>query len=1059
MKFASLISLTLVAYIVHTCAAFFAAGYECQQHLPACIVYISPSLCTVRRNTLLSLDTRQPFCPRKYESTAVVVVSFLLLIAGVEPNPGSPSAGAADRFLQFGLLNSRSAVRKAASIHDVIADHKLDVIALTESWMRSDDPDAIKLDIAPSDYSVLHAFREVEEDTRRRGGGVALVYRSSLKATLLPVDRYTQFELISIKIESTGSPPIVIVCVYRPSSISLTSKFYDELCDLFDTMLDDQRYVLCGDFNCMGPVRQTTDRPPDIDMNLADVLSRYNMTQHVHCSTHDHGNLLDLIITHESHSELVSDVDAIFVNSSDHRLIKCKLGVPIHRAAVVSYTYRDIKHMNMEAFRRSMFESQLFNSESARHSVDDYAKLFDDEVACALDLHASLLRKTKRVGRHDNRWLSSEARAAKRLSRRLERRFRHTLSVADKDLFTAARKTAFDLVQQSRADFLRHQVESAADHPRQLWKTTRSLLHSDDNRSDWNDSECMKMSTDFSNFFSDKLSRISAAISTALLIANPIIFHDRPLAGGILPSLYPTTPAEVEKLIFSMPAKSSPLDIIPTSLIKSCADIFAPIISTLANLSFANGHFPTSFKTAQLLPLLKKQGLNKSELSNYRPISNLNTVSKLLERLALSRLRPQLTGSSNFSKLQSAYRSGCSTETALLSILDGLYQAIDNKETAVLVSLDLSAAFDTISHDILLNRLDVEFGVRGTALAWIKSYLSDRQQFVKIGRHRSRSVSYNLGVPQGSVLGPLLFVTYVSPVGDIVTSAGLGFHQYADDTQIYFAMKPATVSQQLDVLSTTTERLRYWFLSNGLMLNPDKSEALLVGTHQQRSAVATIKSVPVAGVVLPISSELKSLGVIMDSQLSFDGQVSAMCRACNFHIRALWHVRHLLSSQVARTVACSIVGSRLDYCNAVLYGANKTTLSRLQRIQNSLARVVLQVPRRTHALPLLHQLHWLPVEHRITYKTALLTYKVHVQSSPAYLHSLLIGRSCPRTLRSSETPKFVQPRVRTVIAGRSFRVAAPAVWNSLPPTVVTSTSVSVFKSRLKTHLFNIAFKQ
>ena len=345
------------------------------------------------------------------------------------------------------------------------------------------------------------------------------------------------------------------------------------------------------------------------------------------------------------------------------------------------------------------------------------------------------------------------------------------------------------------------------------------------------------------------------------------------------------------------------------------------------------------------MPLLKKQGLNKLELSNYRPISNLNTVSKLLERLAPSRLRPQLTGSSNFSKLQSAYRSGCSTETALLSILDGLYQAIDNKETAVLVSLDLSAAFDTISHDILLNRLDVEFSERGTALAWVKSYLSDRQQFVKI------------------------------------------------------AMKPATVSQQLVVLSIITERLRHWFLSNGLMLNPDKSEALLVGTHQQRSAVATIKSVFVAGVVLPISSELKSLGVIMDSQLSFDGQVSAMCRACNFHIRALWHVRHLLSSQVARTVACSIVGSRLDYCNAVLYGANKTTLSRLQRIQNSLARVVLQVPRRTHALPLLHQLHWLPVEHRITYKTALLTYKVHVQSSAAYLHSLPIGRSCPRTLR------------------------------------------------------------
>jgi Reverse transcriptase (RNA-dependent DNA polymerase) len=130
------------------------------------------------------------------------------------------------------------------------------------------------------------------------------------------------------------------------------------------------------------------------------------------------------------------------------------------------------------------------------------------------------------------------------------------------------------------------------------------------------------------------------------------------------------------------------------------------------------------------------------------------------------------------------------------------------------VRLDLSAAFDTISHDILLNRLDTEFGVCGTALVWIKSYLSDRQQFVKIGRHQSRSVSYNLGVPQGSVLGPLLSVTYMSPVSDIVTSEGFRFHQYADDTQMYFAMQLAIFSQQLDILHTITERLRYWFLSS-----------------------------------------------------------------------------------------------------------------------------------------------------------------------------------------------------------------------------------------------------
>ena len=184
-----------------------------------------------------------------------------------------------------------------------------------------------------------------------------------------------------------------------------------------------------------------------------------------------------------------------------------------------------------------------------------------------------------------------------------------------------------------------------------------------------------------------------------------------------------------------------------------------------------------------------------------------------------------------------------------------------------------------------------------------------------------------------------------------------------------------------------------------------------------------------------------------------------MCRACNFHIRALSHVRNLLPFQVTQTLACSIVGSRLDYCNAVLRGAPKSTLSMLQRVQDNLARVVLQVPRRTHAAPLLHQLHWLPVEYRITYKVALLTYKIRSRSTPHYLNDLLKTRSCARTLRSSDMPMFDIPRVRTVCAGRAFRVAAPTVWNSLPRQVSTCSTVASFKRHLKTHLFNIAFKQ
>ena len=204
-------------------------------------------------------------------------------------------------------------------------------------------------------------------------------------------------------------------------------------------------------------------------------------------------------------------------------------------------------------------------------------------------------------------------------------------------------------------------------------------------------------------------------------------------------------------------------------------------------MSFDEGCFPQSFKQAQITPLLKKEGLDSSDPASYRPISNLNTISKIIERLALTRLRQHITQSDNFSKKQSAYRQYHSTETALLSILDDVYGKIDKGRSTLLVALDMSAAFDTVEHPVLLRRLEACFGVTGSALSWISSYLSDRSQFVRLDSFLSPVESCFCGVPQGSVLGPLLFVAYTAPMSTVADHFGVQYHQYADDTQIYVA--------------------------------------------------------------------------------------------------------------------------------------------------------------------------------------------------------------------------------------------------------------------------------
>ena len=331
-----------------------------------------------------------------------------------------------------------------------------------------------------------------------------------------------------------------------------------------------------------------------------------------------------------------------------------------------------------------------------------------------------------------------------------------------------------------------------------------------------------------SSYFVDKIKSIKNEISKKLagLVPNPfawdVVFH-----GEKLIDLNPVSPTEVLWLLSSLPGKTSPLDVIPTSLLKNCTDIFVPIIVRLANLSFGEGKFPSNFTRARVTPILKKDGLDPEIPSNYRPISNLNTLSKILERLFLSRLKRRFNDTGRTNTYQSAYKQFHNTETAVLKILDDIYAAVDDKIVTCLAALDLSAAFDTLEHETLLARLRNSYGLDGTALSWITTYLRDRSQWIKYDDVVSPATKCEFGVPQGSVLGPMLFSLFVAPIADLISSHGLSSHQFADDTQLYVSIIPKSPQTSLDFLDKCNSALLEWFSNNGLALNPTKSGLVL----------------------------------------------------------------------------------------------------------------------------------------------------------------------------------------------------------------------------------------
>ena len=318
--------------------------------------------------------------------------------------------------------------------------------------------------------------------------------------------------------------------------------------------------------------------------------------------------------------------------------------------------------------------------------------------------------------------------------------------------------------------------------------------------------------------------------------------------------------------------------------------------------------------------------------------------------------------------LQSAYRSGHSTESCLRKVMSDILDAADSGEVSLVGLLDLSAAFDTVDHEILLHRLRSSFGIGGVILDWIGSFLTNRTQAVVFRGERSSVCRLNCGVPQGSVLGPLLFILYTADVIRIAGSMGVKVHCYADDTQLYISGSEKDVTMTASRMIDCINAISTWMSSNRLKLNGDKTQFIWMGSRQRLMKIQQT-ALFVQGAELSPLSSVRDLGFIMDSKLTMSDHVSSVVRSCFFQLRQLRSVRHSLPVEARRSLIHCFISCRIDYCNANLYGISGILLRRLQTVLNAAARLVVDAGKRQHMTPIFKDLHWLPVKERILYKT------------------------------------------------------------------------------------------
>lgn len=908
----------------------------------------------------------------------------------------------------------------------LITSQHLSVLCLVETWLFESDLPTFLANL-PSNYSFFHKARS---NSKSSGGGVGCLYNKSHPLSMLPdpIPCPSSFEFLSLCLSAPGCPKFCVLIIYRHNHPRTTSSFFSEFPLLIEAITSafSSRFIVLGDFN----FRVDAPLTCSYSAKFLSLLESQGLLSPITAPTHISGHTLDLIlypapVLSSDYSPPDIHVFPPDPSFSDHSLILSPLPVPKILEPSSSTCYRNYKNFDPLLFHSLL--SQLLPIDFFRSLSPPYIFAFFSRVLSSVNDIVFPPAFRRQTHRHSP-WETNHLIRLKRHQRYLERVWRRSALSADWTAYCAARSSYLALVSSSKQKYFSSRLSTLRNSPKALWSTLNSLtgLRSPSSVSSLS-------ADDLANYFIGKIASAHSACDPCEL---PLLHTNSSITFS---SFSQINIHDILTLLSTSKLSSSPIDPINFKAISLAVDSLVPYLLYLINSSFLHGVFLAD-KHAVILPVLKKPTLDPNIPSNFRPISHLSFPSKLLESAIFSQLSPLIN--SVLDPFQSGFRASHSTESVLIDVSQNILSHFSYRHSVLLVLLDMSSAFDLVNHNILLDDLS-HIGVCDSALSLLRSYLLNRTYSVMFNSTQSSTHPLASGVPQGSILGPMLFNLYLSSLGNIIRRYNIPFHIYADDIQL---IVPCPSSDSIIVTPILSD-IQSWISSRHLRLNSSKSEYLVL--HPPRISPPVLP--------FPLSDTVKNLGIIFDSSLTFSCNVVSVVRTCRLILRSLYPIRPFLDQPSAIKLIQSFVFSRLDYCNCLYYSLPKSSLILLQRVINQSCRFVLHPIPCRHTSSFLYEFRWLPIRPRVHLRTCCLIFKLlHDKKQPSYLATILAPSnnissrnpqplSCPRALNESPW------------SSKSLYFFGPRLYNSLPSHITSLSSYKSFRDSLHNFLFEKSF--